>query len=230
MKVRLQGGLAAKASKVLQAAHWGSVVAGGFLMAWPLFVYVESAYTQWSGERQLAQASAAAKETVVVPRAPKSPARANQPRRGSVLGRFAVPSLDLSYVVLEGTDNRTLDRSIGHVEGTSGLGTPGNIGIAGHRNTHFRKLEWIRRGDLIVLTTPQGEYRYKVEWMRLFSPTDIQVLDEEHGPAITLVTCFPFEYVGSAPLRYVIRALPDEDTRTRLQMASVSRGRSTEEP
>jgi sortase (surface protein transpeptidase) len=69
-----------------------------------------------------------------------------------------------------------------------------------------------------------------VEWMRLFSPNDIQVLDEEHGPAVTLVTCFPFEYVGAAPLRYVVRALPDEGTRTRLQLASVSRGRSTEQP
>jgi sortase A len=229
MKVRLQGGLAAKASQVLQVAHWGSLVAGGFLVAWPLFVYVESAYTQWSGERQLASASASAKEVVVAPK-PQARVSPGQPKRGSVLGRFAVPRLDLAFVVLEGTDNRTLDRSIGHVEGTSFLGQPGNIGIAGHRNTHFRKLEWIRRGDLIVLSTPQGEYRYRVEWMRLFSPTDIHVLDEEHGPAVTLVTCFPFEYVGAAPLRYVVRALPDEDTRTRLQIASVSKGRATEQP
>jgi sortase A len=124
--------------------------------------------------------------------------------------------LKLSYVLLEGTDNRTLDRSIGHIEGTGLPGEPGNIGIAGHRNTHFRKLEWIRRGDEIVLSSVQGQFRYYVEWARLFRPGDIAVLDEGHGPALTLVTCFPFEYVGSAPLRYIIRALPDAETRARV--------------
>jgi sortase A len=133
---------------------------------------------------------------------------------------MAVPRLKLSYVLLEGTDNRTLDKSIGHVEGTGLPGEIGNIGIAGHRNTHFRKLEWIRRGDDIVLSSPQGEYRYRVEWARLFHPTDLEVLDAAHGPAVTLITCFPFEYVGSAPLRYVIRALPDDDTRRRLSSKS----------
>jgi sortase A len=132
------------------------------------------------------------------------------------LGRFEVPRLKLSYALLEGTDNRTLDKSIGHVEGTGLPGESGNIGIAGHRNTHFRKLEWIRRGDMIVITSARGQFRYHVEWARLFRTDDLQVLDGAHGPAVTLVTCFPFEYVGSAPLRYVIRALPDSDTRARL--------------
>jgi sortase A len=136
---------------------------------------------------------------------------------GTVLGQFEVPRLGLSYVLLEGTDNRTLGRSVGHVEGTGLLGSPGNIGIAGHRDTHFRKLEWIHRDDEIVLTSHDGARDvYRVEWSRLFAPGDIQVLDEWHGPALTLITCFPFEYVGSAPLRLVVRALPVEATRARL--------------
>ena len=134
-----------------------------------------------------------------------------------MLGKFEVPRLNLSYVVLEGTDNRTLDKSIGHVEGTGMIGAAGNIGIAGHRNTHFRKLEWIRRGDEIVLSSTSGSYRYRVEWIRLFQPADVEVLDAAHGPALTLVTCFPFEYVGSAPLRFIVRALPEEETRARLR-------------
>jgi len=186
------------------------------MLAWPIFVTLESQATQWSGERRLLAASQTAKETIVET-SPRLPAGKRGPRGGAVLGRFEVPRLQLSYVVFEGTDNRTLDKSIGHVEGTADIGEPGNIGIAGHRNTHFRKLEWIRRDDEIKLSSPKAEFRYRVEWVRLFNPTDLEVLDPSHGPALTLVTCFPFEYVGAAPLRFVVRALPDEDTRSRLQ-------------
>lgn len=136
---------------------------------------------------------------------------------GTVIGQFEVPRLGLSYVLLEGTDNRTLDRSVGHVEGTGLPGSAGNIAVAGHRDRHFRKLEWIHRDDQIVLTSSSGKrFVYRVEWSRLFKPGDIQVLDESLGPAVTLITCFPFEYVGSAPLRLVVRALPDDLTRTML--------------
>jgi LPXTG-site transpeptidase (sortase) family protein len=196
----------------LRAAHWMTLVGGGCLLAWPGWVWVESAYAQRSGERQLAGSARADRETIVAPGS--KPSGGRRPARGSVLGRFQIPKLNLSYVLLEGTDSRTLDKSIGHVEGSSLVGESGNIGIAGHRNTHFRKLEWIRRGDEVVLSSAAGaEYRYRVEWARLYHPTDMEVLDPAHGPAITLITCFPFEYVGSAPLRFVVRALPEESSR-----------------
>ena len=207
------------------------MVAGLAMIAWPAYVATESALAQWSGRRQLARAILATpampseaavgdaqNETIVVRKPGTTPEPAVAP--GTVLGEIDVPRLGLSYVLLEGTDDRTLRRSVGHVEGTGLLGSAGNIGIAGHRDTHFRKLEWIRRDDQIVLTSPGGaRYVYRVEWSRLFKPADIQVLDESNGPAITLITCFPFEYVGSAPLRLIVRALPEESTRTRL-MAS----------
>jgi len=202
--------------RILRAAHWITLAGGVCFLAWPGWVWIESAYAQRAGERQLARTSGADRETIVTPRE-RAPTQVARPARGSVLGRLQIPSLHLSYVVLEGTDNRTLDKSIGHVEGSSLVGEGGNIGIAGHRNTHFRKLEWIRRGDELVLSSPGGEYRYRVEWARLFKPTDMEVLDPEHGPAITLITCFPFEYVGSAPLRFVVRALPDETSRVLLK-------------
>ncbi len=138
------------------------------------------------------------------------------PPRGALLGRFAVPRLGLSYDLLEGTDDATLDRSIGHIEGTGLIGSSGNIGIAGHRNTHFRKLEWIRTGDEFILVSHAGEFRYRVTWAQLYPPEAVHVLDPSQGPAITLVTCFPFEYVGSAPLRFIVRAVPAGDTRSRL--------------
>ena len=215
MIIRLRGSTAATIPKVLTAIHRMTLAVGGCLLAWPLIVSVESAYAQWSGQRELAQATPGPQETVVA--APKS-GKARVPARpkGTPLGEFELPRLKLSYVLLEGTDNRTLDKSIGHVEGTGLVGEAGNIGIAGHRNTHFRKLEWVRRGDEILLSKAGQKYSYKVEWIRLVSPSSVQVLDPSHGPAITIVTCFPFEYVGAAPLRLIVRALPEDETRERL--------------
>jgi sortase A len=203
-------------------------VAGLALIAWPAYVATDSAIAQWSGRRQLARAVQAGHalqskapvpeqqgETIVVWKPGTAPDPALAP--GTVLGQFDVPRLGLSYVLLEGTDSRTLDRSLGHVEGTGMPGSAGNISIAGHRDRHFRKLEWIQRDDQIVLTARGGaQYVYRVEWSRVFKPGDVQVLDASHGPAITLITCFPFEYVGSAPLRLVVRAIPDDSTRTKL--------------
>jgi len=192
------------------------IVAGLALIAWPVYVSTDSAVAQWSGRRELARA--VQEETIVVRKPGTVPEPAAAP--GTVLGQFDVPRLGLSYVLLEGTDARTLNRSVGHVEGTGLPGSAGNISIAGHRDRHFRKLEWIQRDDQIVLTSRDGaHYVYRVEWSRVFKPGDIQVLDASHGPAITLITCFPFEYVGSAPLRLVVRAVPDDTTRTKL-MAS----------
>ena len=190
-----------------------SIVAGLALIAWPVYVSTDSAIAQWSGRRELARA--VQEETIVV----RKPGTAPEPTvaQGTVLGRFEVPRLGLSYVLLEGTETQTLNRSVGHVEGTGLPGSAGNIALAGHRDRHFRKLEWIQRDDQIVLTSRGGaRYVYRVEWSRVFKPGDIQVLDESHGPAITLITCFPFEYVGAAPLRLIVRALPDDSTRTKL--------------
>ena len=219
MTVRIKGIPARRIALVLRVIQRVTLLAGLCLLAWPSFVIAESRWVQWVGAWQLAAATRERQETIVPPK-PGASAPRSRIQRGKVLGQFEVPRLKLSYVLLEGTDNRTLDKSIGHVEGTGLPGESGNISIAGHRNTHFRKLEWIRRGDEIVLTSPQGQYRYRVEWMRLFRPDDIEVIDAGHGPAVTLITCFPFEYVGSAPLRYIVRALPDEETRRRLSPMS----------
>jgi len=219
MTVRIKGIPARRISLMLRAFQQVTLMAGLCLVLWPCYVMAESRWVQYVGAMQLAAATREQRETIVPPKPSGSSSRTSL-QRGRVLGQFEVPRLKLSYVLLEGTDNRTLDKSIGHVEGTGLPGESGNISIAGHRNTHFRKLEWIRRGDEIVLTSPRGQYRYRVEWLRLFRPDDIEVIDAGHGPAVTLITCFPFEYVGSAPLRYIVRALPDDETRQRLSPMS----------
>ena len=212
MVLRIQARSAAQFAAVLRTAAVTALFTGGALVAWAFYVTADSEYAQLAGNRAL---TAESRETIV-PKTSSLPPHGAAVPRGTVLGKFAMPRLGLSYVLLEGTDNRTLDRSIGRVEDTGRLGENGNIGIAGHRNTHFRRLEWVRRGDEIVLTSHNVEYRYQVEWARLFQPTDLEVLSASHGPAVTLITCFPFEYAGSAPLRFIVRALPDEATRTKL--------------
>jgi LPXTG-site transpeptidase (sortase) family protein len=117
------------------------------------------------------------------------------------------PAIRLQVPVLPGTDDRTLDRAVGHIEGTARPGTDGNLGIAGHRDGFFRGLKDIALGDLIELDTIQGKDVYRVERTWVVNPEDISVLDPTSTRALTLVTCYPFYFVGSAPSRFIGRAV-----------------------
>ena len=123
-----------------------------------------------------------------------------------VLGRLEIPRLGLSVMVVEGVDDVDLKRAVGHIPGTPLLWDAGNVCIAGHRDTFFRPLRAIRRNDTITVSTLRGTYRYRVLSTSVVSPQDIQVLYPTEGDSLTLVTCFPFEYVGSAPKRFIVRA------------------------
>jgi sortase A len=125
---------------------------------------------------------------------------------GGLIGRIAIPRLGLSAIVMEGTDSAVLRRAAGHISGTALPGEPGNVGIAGHRDTLFRPLRNIRRDDIITLTTLLGEYRYRVVSTRIVSPNDVAVLNPSGAEILTLVTCYPFYFVGSAPHRFIVRA------------------------
>lgn len=133
-------------------------------------------------------------------------AGAAAPAAGSVLARLQAPSLKLSTVVLEGTDDRTLARGAGHIEDTPLPGQPGNIGIAGHRDTIFRALRRAKVGDEFDLTTAHGRYRYRVTKTFIVKPEDVYVLDPTPTPSLTLVTCWPFEFIGHAPKRFIVQA------------------------
>jgi sortase A len=134
-----------------------------------------------------------------------SGARTPLPPTG-LIGRIEVPRLDLSVIVMEGVEASTLRRAAGHIPGTGLPGQAGNVGIAGHRDTLFRPLRNIRRDDLITLVTPLGEYHYRVVSTRIVNPHDVAVLDPDGNEILTLVTCYPFYFVGSAPDRFVVRA------------------------
>ncbi len=128
------------------------------------------------------------------------------PTKGELIGRIDVPRLKLSVVVAEGTDEATLRRAAGHIENTAFPGHVGNVGIAGHRDTFFRPLQNIRRDDLILVTTLQGTYRYRVLSLKVVKPTDVAVLNPDGSEVLTLVTCHPFYFIGPAPNRFIVRA------------------------
>jgi sortase A len=125
---------------------------------------------------------------------------------GALIGRIEIPRVGISSLILQGVEGETLRRGVGHIPETSLPQMPGNVGLAGHRDTVFRNLKDIRKDDLISLDTLAGSYRYVVDWSRVVDPADVIVLAASSRPELTLVTCYPFHYVGAAPRRFIVRA------------------------
>jgi sortase A len=124
-----------------------------------------------------------------------------------LIGRIIIPRLGVQGIVKEGVDDKTLRRAVGHVPGTAMPGEDGNVGLAAHRDTFFRGLKDVRKGDRIRIETSDGNYEYQVDSIRIVQPNDVEVLasTRDHR-ALTLVTCYPFYYVGNAPRRFIVRA------------------------
>jgi sortase A len=128
------------------------------------------------------------------------------PKEGDLLGRIEIPRLGATVAILEGTTSRTLRLGVGHIMGTALPGEQGNVGIAGHRDTYFRALKDIRSGDEIQIQTATGLSHYEVDWVQIVAPGDTGVLAPSAKSELTLVTCYPFHFIGAAPERYVVHA------------------------
>jgi sortase A len=122
------------------------------------------------------------------------------------IGRIEIPRLLLSAIVAEGIDKATLRRAVGHIPGTALPGQPGNVGLAGHRDTFFRALKDLRTGDEIQFSAPGGDFKYVVESLLIVEPENVSVLAPSSENVLTLVTCYPFFYIGAAPKRWIVRA------------------------
>jgi len=122
------------------------------------------------------------------------------------LAVLRIPRLGLEVPVLEGTDEWTLDRAVGHIEGTARPGVAGNVGIAGHRDGFFRVLKEISKGDRLELALPGEVRHYRVDRISIVEPDDVSVLAPSRDPLVTLVTCHPFYFVGAAPKRFIVQA------------------------
>ena len=149
----------------------------------------------------------------------KAPARPVRPATGALLGRVVIPRLNLSAMVREGVDSVTLSRAVGHVPSTALPGQNGNFAIAAHRDTLFRALKDIQQGDTVYMQTAAAAYEYEVFHTRIVKPSEVSVLRADGGlppqyltvanrpaPLLTMITCYPFYYVGSAPERFIVQA------------------------
>lgn len=127
--------------------------------------------------------------------------------RRAPLALLKIPKLKIDVAVLEGTDELTLNRGAGWIEGTARPGQAGNVALSAHRDGFFRALKDIAVGDELILETPRETVRYVVSWTKVVKPEDVSVLDPTDGAAVTLVTCYPFYFIGSAPQRFIVRAV-----------------------
>jgi sortase A len=123
-----------------------------------------------------------------------------------LIGRIEIPRLRLSVVVIEGVDKTTLRRAAGHIPGTALPGESGNVGLAGHRDTFFRPLKDLKIQDEIQVSTMKGLFKYQVVSVKIVEPEDVGVLAPSGENVLTLVTCYPFYFVGPAPQRWIVRA------------------------
>jgi len=178
-------------------------IAGLGVYVWSL---ADAGYYQASQE-ELFVSSPVAMETPVgvLPAKPVRLIKAERPDP-QLLGRLVIPRLGISVLVREGIDSRTLRRAIGHVPGTALPGEAGNAVLAGHRDTFLRDLRQVERGDEIRFVTATAVHRYTVREMEIVGPEAIEEMAATEKPSLTLVTCFPFRYVGPATRRLIVRA------------------------
>jgi len=184
------------------------------LLGYVSWVHLESAYVYSQFERQVVTLAPRHEQPwvsppsapVVAARPPHTATVVARPDARGFLGVLEVPRLGFSTVIFEGVDERTLRRAVGHIPGTAFPGGKGNVGIAGHRDRFFRPLRELRSDDLILLHTPETYYAYNVDSFRVVSPEETSILEGSGKGQLTLVTCYPFFYLGPAPERFVVFA------------------------
>jgi len=187
-------------TRVLQRSLAGTLIVAGALAL------------LWVGVNRVVTASyrrhaAAALETMRASPAPEDPPGPPASlRSGEPIGTLEIVRIGLSGVVVEGDDDSVLDRAIGHLPDTPLPWHTGNSALAAHRDALFRPLKDVRFGDVLRLTTPYGAYEYRVRETLIVKPEDVWVLDATAGSTLTLISCWPFAYIGHAPERFIVRA------------------------
>lgn len=169
-----------------------------------LALLVEREWFQYRYARELSRAR-------VLESAP-SPSHQERPRPGEPLGMLEIPRLEISAVVVEGDDDRTLRRAVGHLGDSASPGEAGRVVLAGHRDTFFSNLRWVRKGDMVRMMTPRGSSVYEVKAVEIVKPGDTDAIGPSRSEMLTLVTCYPFDYVGPAPYRFLVHAVARDAT------------------
>lgn len=142
---------------------------------------------------------------------PSAHAARQEANTSGLVGRLEIPRLGVSAMITEGVSEQALERGIGHVPDTPLPGEGGNVSLAAHRDSYFRRLKDVARGDRVRLFTPGGVFSYEVDWVRVVEPDRVDLIADTPDPALTLVTCYPFHWIGSAPKRFVVRCRPVDE-------------------
>jgi sortase A len=178
-----------KATRYTETLLW----AGGILALSTVGIeWGRSAYAQWQGSVEFAELR-------------QNPKRVDTLKEGALYGRIEIPDLNFSAIVFEGVDEKTLAKGVGHLRIDANANR--HIVLAGHRDTFFRPLRDIQAGDTIELSTPGGHDIYTVEGTSIVDPSDTGVIHATAVPMLTLITCYPFSYLGPAPQRFIVRAI-----------------------
>lgn len=182
-------------------------LAGAAIGIW-VWSYARQAIDQKHDEETFAreQQAAAVQSPAPIPAKTSPPAKTVPVNNHPVVARLSIEKIHLRAMVREGSDDNTLDVAVGHIPGTALPGQRGNVGLAAHRDRLFRRLAEVGRNDEIQLQTPSATYTYQVDDMAIVKPQAVSVLAAGHGAQLTLVTCYPFDYIGSAPKRYIVKA------------------------
>jgi len=185
-------GVGSTVRQVLRSACYCFLAFGVFALGYAGFVFADSNAYQALETKKFEQ-----------------PGRLSEPHilaEGDVIGEMQVPRLGLSVMVVQGDSPASLRHAVGHLAKSALPGEWGNVALAGHRDTYFRPVRDIHLGDEVRFKTLEHTFEYVVESIEVVAPSDIQILDVFTGHDLTLITCFPFYYVGSAPKRFVVRA------------------------
>jgi sortase A len=184
------------------------LVAGAGALVWCAVVVSESVLAQFEARNALEMAIAVDELTRSLPVKEKADLASPRPPLdvGTAMAALSIPRVQLSAMVLHGSDARTLQRGPGHLEYTAVPGDAGNIVIAGHRDSYFRPLRHIRLADDIFLETRDGHFHYRVTALRVVGPREVSVIAPTKEETLTLITCYPFWVLGHAPDRFIVRA------------------------
>lgn len=131
---------------------------------------------------------------------------ANRPEIGDIIGDLYIPKLDSTLPIYHGTDEDELEKGVGHYAGSVLPGEADNSVLSGHRDTVFRKLGEVGKGDLLITNTEAGTFTFKVRKVRIVDADDRTVIVPKPKATLTVTTCYPFSYIGNAPKRYVLIA------------------------
>jgi sortase A len=189
---------------VARCLEYALFVIGFVILGYCGASWINSRVQQYRGNRELDRALVY--KPVYRPSVPGVRAPERHIPDGGLIGKVEIDRLHLSAVVFQGTDASVLDHGVGHLDGSPLPGQSGNVVLAAHRDTFFRGLKDIQKGDVVSVVTDSGTRNYSVESTEVVPPDQTSVLDATDTPTLTLITCYPFYYVGHAPKRFIVRA------------------------